>query len=580
MAYTKTFWYLKFSSWNAVTPWAASTGYVAGQWVRQLAAPTAGQERTFVCIFAGTSGLSEPTWNVTRGQKTTTDGTVIWQECTGIPGPCGDVTNTSSWTVVKNTAVSLGQVIKDVAATTYFICTTSGTTGNGSEPSWNTTAGQTTNDNTVVWTSLGAISGYSTPFQYPFARLAGVMATGFMLAGETAYASNNHSETQASALSITTSNATQAKPLNILCVNDSVAPPSAIATGAIVATTGANGVNISLPNCYFNGFSFSAGDAANTANVSTGNSSGLYFDTCTLKINNSSTSSTIQLGAATAALSYWPTLISCALVFGATGQSMPGANNGFAFAMIGGTIAATGSVPTTLFNPGSSHQFNLLLRDVDLSNVSGTLGIGSSNDGTMYMENCKINASLILPAAMNGSQQYFKMHNCDSAATNYRYYYAGNAGTVQQNTSIYNNAGATNGITNESWKFISSANTTFTSPFVSEEITIWNDNSGGSKTAKIELTCASTLNNNDIWVEIEYPSSSAAPLGATVSTRMTWFGTPTALTASSATWTGALANVYKMSVAFTPQMKGPVKARIYVAKPSTTLYIDPLLTIS
>jgi hypothetical protein len=43
---------------------------------------------------------------------------------------------------------------------------------------------------------------------------------------------------------------------------------------------------------------------------------------------------------------------------------------------------------------------------------------------------------------------------------------------------------------------------------------------------------------------------------------------------------GSPAVKQKLSVSFTPQMKGVVKARIYVARASTTVYIDPLITIT
>jgi hypothetical protein len=52
------------------------------------------------------------------------------------------------------------------------------------------------------------------------------------------------------------------------------------------------------------------------------------------------------------------------------------------------------------------------------------------------------------------------------------------------------------------------------------------------------------------------------------------------VTSSAASWGGSPAHTQKLQVTFTPQMKGPVKARIFVAKPSITVYVDPLLTIS
>ncbi len=64
------------------------------------------------------------------------------------------------------------------------------------------------------------------------------------------------------------------------------------------------------------------------------------------------------------------------------------------------------------------------------------------------------------------------------------------------------------------------------------------------------------------------------------SSRMAWFGTPTALSSDSSTWGGSVSNKYKVQISFTPQMKGAFKARLFLAKASTTVYVDPLLDIS
>lgn len=75
-------WYVSSVGYAAVAQWAASTAYSVGQIVRQLAAPTAGNERCFRCSTGGTSGGSEPAWTLTLN-GTTNDGSVVWTECTG-----------------------------------------------------------------------------------------------------------------------------------------------------------------------------------------------------------------------------------------------------------------------------------------------------------------------------------------------------------------------------------------------------------------------------------------------------------------------------------------------------------------
>lgn len=77
-----TIWYCSSVGWSAVTAWAAATAYIVGDIRRQLAAPTAGNERVWRCTTAGTSGGAEPAWTLTKA-STTNDNTAVWTEITG-----------------------------------------------------------------------------------------------------------------------------------------------------------------------------------------------------------------------------------------------------------------------------------------------------------------------------------------------------------------------------------------------------------------------------------------------------------------------------------------------------------------
>jgi hypothetical protein len=64
------------NSW--ATQWAASTAFVVGDIVR----PTTGNGHLYMCIVAGTSGGSAPTWP-TVARQTVADNTVTWAEIGG-----------------------------------------------------------------------------------------------------------------------------------------------------------------------------------------------------------------------------------------------------------------------------------------------------------------------------------------------------------------------------------------------------------------------------------------------------------------------------------------------------------------
>lgn len=89
-------WYHNYGNgtstgYYAVAQWAAAHTYGAGSIVRQLAAPSVGNERCFRTAAGGISSAVEPTWVLTKGSSSPTDGTVTdWLEVTG--------NSTYSWT--------------------------------------------------------------------------------------------------------------------------------------------------------------------------------------------------------------------------------------------------------------------------------------------------------------------------------------------------------------------------------------------------------------------------------------------------------------------------------------------------
>lgn len=169
--------------------------------------------------------------------------------------------------------------------------------------------------------------------------------------------------------------------------------------------------------------------------------------------------------------------------------------------------------------------------------------------------------------------------NCDSADTNYRYYKQNYQGTVTQETTIVRASGSSDGTTSFSRKFVSTANSKIISPLEGPWTEFWNE-SLSSLTVEAEvITDGVTLTDAEAWLEVEYLGTSGFPLGVFVSDRIAddIFGTPANQTSSSETWTttGLSSPVtQKFSVTFTPAEKGLIRARVVLAKPSTTMYAD------
>lgn len=601
MAFFDTAWYVNFgdgstTGYYAVPVWPGALAAVtAGTWCRQLTTPAVGSERCFVCVVAGTTGAAEPVWVVTRGADSAAnvDGTVKWMECTGMAGPCGDFTNAPVW--VASRVVTLGEVYYDSVSGSLQAATTGGTSKSGAAPSFSATAGVTTADNTVTWTSLGPTSNYTTAFKYPHARLTNAFASTWGAAGNSFYAASTSAESWTTiTLSVAagTSPGTLAAPCSVYSVPSSSAPPTSVLAGASITTTTSNSINIGAAGyCYFYGITFNCGTGNNNTVLNIGGSSNTSlntFDTCNFNLISTHAGGNLTTEINIGGGNNTPegtVLYNCNLTFGNTSQSIGTGNNSTCFSMYGGSIAATASAPTTLFTATGGHGQWIFLRDVDLSGITGTL-INWNNLGAaaeqLILQNCKLGAG-VTPASSSvlGYTSYTKMHNCDSAATNYRYYFNNAFGTAQQETTVVRSGSlATNGTTPLSWNLTSTVNSRYISPFISEEVAQWNDNSGSAKTATIYLTTNTTLNNNDFWAEVEYPSSSSVPLGTSVNSRMVPLVTPTALTTDSSTWGGGITNKYSIQLSFTPQMKGPVKLRFYLAKASVTVYVDPFIYLA
>ena len=582
------------TGYYAVTPWAATTAVAAGVFRRQLATPTVGNERCFVCTVAGTTGGSEPSWVLTRGGLTT-DGSVTWQECTGMAGTNESTqTNAPTWTTVKNLAVSLSEVIYDSGSASLQICSTAGTAGNGSTPSFSATAGVTTTDNTITWTSLGLASGFSG-WQYPHARIANALAIGWAapIANSKVYVSGNSAETQASALTLSTQG-TPALPVVVLCVNSSAAPPTALATTSTVTCSSGN-LNVAASavgggtgnsdNAYYNGFKFiTTGSGGSIFNESNGNNN-LTLDNTVMQLNNSGFA-TITIGGGQnsgAIIKHNGT----SFLFGNASQTIE--CQGGWILMQACTFAASGTVPTNLITQVSNIPLvNIVMRDCDLSNINTNLVKPTVESPPraectthILLQNCKLNASM---TPVNGSIEMnpgvaLRMMNCDSGNTNYKFYAQSYLGIIQQETTVVRTGGASSNGTGLSVNMTSNANTGFTQPLITyppfgDEIAVFNPFTSGTHTCTVFLTSNTALDNSLFWADLEYLGTAGFPLGVIVSSKMAWFGTPTTLTSDSSTWGGSITHKYKIVLSYTPTEVGWMKVRLALAAVSATVYVD------
>lgn len=557
MALVDNAWYISSASYTSVTQWAALTTYDAGALRRQLASPASGSERVFTVVVGHVaSGASEPTWTTTRGGKTT-DATITWQEATGIAALNGDFSNTPKWSnaSIKNNAITLGQVITDVAGTIVLICTTAGTAGNGAEPTWAayTTAGATTADNTVTWTNLGVVGNFNG-WKSPHATITNAVAATWGQAGNSFFIGDDHNESTAAAITIAYPGTVTSRN-NAYVVDHTVTSPGSanLKTGAAgagsVATTGASGITVT-GSVYIYGLYYSCGSGNNAATLSHGNANNIaILENCTLLLNSTNTGSRISIsGGAQGQVETH----GCTFLFSNASQSISlGGTNKMVAGQVGGvatpcSIAPSGTVPTTLFNP-SVIATSTLIEGADLSGfTSKTLfGVAFNLVTVIVLKDCKLPATVTLSAiAASTANPEIRLINCDSGGNNYRNEQYNGLGTLTTNVSVVRTNGANTG-TSYSWKITTQTTPVWASPFWTYPLSVWNLTTGGTSSITIEGIAdprdfSALPKNDDVWFDVEYLGSATSPIGSTTfGTKANNLATGTALTASTQAWDSA-----------------------------------------
>ncbi len=411
-------------------------------------------------------------------------------------------------------------------------------------------------------------------------------------AGDTNWVAFCHNETPGPATNITLNGVgTFLAPCLFLCCDTNSAPPTTLTNTAVVwtKTTGVLSYNNGYDYTY--GIKFYCGTGASSVSFGIlGNASGWYhaFDTCVIGITNTSVSSRITAGVSSAIKDEAISFNNVQFVFGASGQGITAPTAKVIWQ--NSTNAIQGTAPTNLFSTAVTSYANWDIRGVDLSGVTGAtsslfnMGTANQSSPEFKFTDCKIGASIGMTVGTTSGPGGPKLtlYNCDSANTNYRFYKFTASGTEQHETTIVRTGGATDGVTTFSRKLISAASDNYWTPLTGEWIYGWNTNLTTTTLGVEIITDSLTNQNNQVWLEVESLSTSGVPLGvfadnSNTNMLMTAGNHPL----STKTWTtNGLTSPIKqtLSVSVTPTGSGFYRGRVKVAKPSLTIYYDPMFT--
>lgn len=234
----------------------------------------------------------------------------------------------------------------------------------------------------------------------------------------------------------------------------------------------------------------------------------------------------------------------------------------------------------------TNNHNQLLVRNTDLS---GTTAAMYNDDGGSHtyaiFESCKLSSSqpLISAALAKPTSQAIAINCIDGTITDQQNIYKQEKyqGSLSQVFTHYRANGANDGSNDFSWKIESNANAAQAASFF-ESFPITREVDAGSHTITVHVAGASSLYNDEFWIEVDSPSEEASPtsLGMTRTTRPEPLViTSTLAIDSSSTWTGSgTGTKQKVEVAIAPTIAGTVTVRCYLAAPSTTIYVDPKIS--
>jgi hypothetical protein len=419
------------------------------------------------------------------------------------------------------------------------------------------------------------------------ATLAGAMAVA--APGDTIYVSNNHAEVSTDVITLPAVG-TATNFVKIICVNDSAEPPTTQATTATVSSGPGFAINIVPGYVYIDGVTIIAGSGTTfSSDISLLNSTA---SGCWIIVNGG-----LVLGAANSGSDF---------IFGQVGanpQKVKLVNSTLTYSHAGNrTILRAelelkrctigGTVPTVWLTPvGGDVKMGAMVRGCDLSAFgSGKSLVNPSGAcGNYQFVDCKLGSAVsVLSTAIPGpGGATVRVENGDSADTNYRMDHYNYQGSIKSETAKVRSGGASDGTTAISWNMTSLAGASFISPLESPPLRpVWNTTTGSAVTLTVEIAqnnAGTALKESEVWLEVEYLGTSGYPVSSFAndnnSTVLT--ASTTDQTTSSVTWNNMTnPTKQKLSVTVTPQEVGWIIPRVMLAKASTTVYVDPIATVS
>lgn len=419
--------------------------------------------------------------------------------------------------------------------------------------------------------SAAAGANNGTSWANAYTSLASVPS---LAAGSDILMDDGHSEDFGTTTTVTIATGTIASPVRLLCVDKTNS--DALSSGAVVSTTSGALTIIGNSGLVVDGVTFSSAGAM-TVRPNTA-AAAIQMRNCNLVPGGGFT---FQNGLVE--------LESCNLDFSAFSSAAQGITTTTVDVTLRNCTITTRTSGTTSLFTNSAAIAPVLVR---ASKIQGTLTnwVAASSNIRLRLIDCEIptgvNNYATLPTAAGTAILLESCSNGTITAPNVRL--SGRAdrfGVVSSTLSRYRTGGADDGeqANAHAWELVSNANVAeYGTPLETPPLVRWVD--AGSYTVTVYVASGVTLQDDEFYVECSTPSEAGSPTAQArfQSSRLVSRGTAADLTSDGAsTWNGAgVGTKQKITFSIAPTVAGPVTVRCYLAKASTTVYLDPLLEVA
>lgn len=414
----------------------------------------------------------------------------------------------------------------------------------------------------------------------------------FTPATDFVYVRSVHSETSGTALTITGSTAegTIAACRVICVVGDTTGTtPGNLATGASVTTTSTAEVRV-IESLYIYGCSFlSAASASAIAIGYFGADSSITLDNCRLEMTGAGL---IALGTSGSSVGSHVVLKDCVLDFADASSGILSGSDTVIWT--GGSVEF--DVTSLIVEPAANARGTLKVSGVDFSILSSSSLVNGGtpvyNGKIIIFSRCILaTGATIVSGTIDVPGFRVESYLCQigtDADPSYQMEIQDSRGKVSADTSRYRTGGASDGVrsTPICWDFNTSVGSVRGYPGHALEgppISAWTAGNGSTAHVyRVAFASDATINDDEIWIELEGPNDAATnSLAALKTTRVAPRTTAAAYTTDTgATWTGSgVTTKQYMQITYTPDKPGPVTVRVMMAKASDNIYIDPKIQI-